>query len=47
MTEEEFWNCTHRKLLALLSIHKKINDAKYNSISNNEVEEDYIDNIIL
>ena len=43
MSEEEFWNCTHRKILALLKIHKEVTDRS----SGKEKEEDYVDNIIL
>lgn len=33
MSEEEFWNCTHRKLQALLKVHNRRH-------SNNEEEQE-------
>ena len=33
MSEEEFWNCTHRKLQALLKVHNSRN-------GNNEEEQE-------
>jgi hypothetical protein len=45
MSEEEFWNCTHRKLRALLKVHYEYIKAKYNG--KKESEECYIDNVSL
>lgn len=45
MSEKEFWNCTHRKLQALLKIHFKVLN-KRNNIGK-EVEEVYGDTISL
>lgn len=45
MSEEEFWNCTHRKLSALLKVHYDILNAKNGK--SKEKEECYIDNISL
>ena len=28
MSEEEFWNCTHKKLHALLNIHNEIHNQE-------------------
>lgn len=41
MSEEEFWNCTHRKLQALLKVHNKIHSQEVES------EEVYGDTISL
>lgn len=45
MSEDSFWNCTHKKLLALLEIHNEVNRKKY-GLDDSE-EEGFIDNIIL
>lgn len=34
MTEEEFWNCSPRKLFALISIHNKINSTNSSNLNN-------------
>lgn len=47
MSEEEFWNCTHKKLLALLEVNKKVNDKMYSTNKQEAVQEEYIDNIQL
>ena len=44
MSDEEYWNCTHRKLSALLKVHYDIQEAKN---GNTKEEECYIDNISL
>lgn len=31
MSDREFWNCTHRKLQALLKVHYEIQEQKYSS----------------
>ncbi|MBD7914562.1 hypothetical protein H9660_05340 [Clostridium sp. Sa3CUN1] len=41
MSEEEFWNCTHRKLQSLLKVHYKIHNQEVNK------EEVYGDTISL
>lgn len=46
MSEEEFWNCTHKKLLALIDIHNERMKAKYGDGEETK-EEKYIDEIIL
>lgn len=28
MSEEEFWNCTHRKLQGLLKVHNEIHEQE-------------------
>ena len=47
MSEEEFWNCTHKKLLALLEIDKEVNEKMYNTNQKELVQDEYIDNIQL
>lgn len=47
MSDEEFWNCTHRKLQALLKIHKEVQENKYDSSIENEKSEVYGDTISL
>ena len=39
MSEEEFWNCTHRKLQALLMVHNKRHGQE---VENKEVYGDTI-----
>lgn len=39
MSEKEFWNCTHRKLQALLKVHYKIHNQNE---AENEVYADTI-----
>ena len=41
MSEDEFWNCTPKKLDALLSIHLEIKGAS------GEKQKGYIDDILL
>lgn len=43
MSDKEFWNCTHRKLNALLKVHNEFLDKKYNGAK--EEEEVYGDTI--
>lgn len=45
MSEDSFWNCTHKKLLALLEVHNEVNRKK-DGLDNSE-EEGFIDNMIL
>lgn len=45
MSDEEFWNCTHKKLQGLLRVHREVLEAKYGN--KEEQKEDYIDNISL
>ena len=47
MSEEEFWNCTHKKLLALLEVNKKVNEKMYSKNKEDDVQEEYIDNLKL
>lgn len=47
MTEEVFWNCTHKKLMALISIKREEDRVKYGISNENNSEEEYIDNIQL
>lgn len=45
MTEEQFWNCTNRKLTLLWKEHIKFNNRKYGE--KEEDQEEFIDNIQL
>lgn len=47
MSEVEFWNCTHKKLLALIKIDKEIKDKQFGNSAESIKEEEYIDNINL
>lgn len=47
MSEEEFWNCTHKKLLALLDVNKKVKENMYGGNKQEPVQDEYIDNIQL
>ena len=47
MSEEEFWNCTHKKLLGLIKVKREEDSKKFGQSNDNNVEEEYIDNIIL
>lgn len=47
MSEEEFWNCTHKKLLALLEIDKEVKEKMYSTNNSESVKEEYINNIEL
>jgi hypothetical protein len=40
MTEEQFWECTPKKLQALFKVYKKVNGI------DDEDEFDYIDNVL-
>ncbi|MDK2918984.1 MAG: hypothetical protein PWQ37_1717 [Candidatus Petromonas sp.] len=40
MTEEQFWECTPKKLQALFKVYKKVNGIE------DEGEIDYIDNVL-
>lgn len=43
MSDKEFWNCTHKKLQALLKVHYEVQNEKYGSIKEeNEVYGDTI-----
>jgi len=41
MTEEQFWECTPKKLQALFKVYKKVNGIE------DENGFDYIDNVLL
>lgn len=43
MSEEDFWNCTHKKLLALINIKRREENIR----QGNSNEDEYIDNIAL
>ena len=45
MTDEQFWNCTHKKLSSLLQVHYEIQEAKNGG--QKEDKECYIDEISL
>lgn len=42
MSEEEFWNCTIRKLVALLNVHKQLNGINSNTNGKNKTKAETI-----
>jgi hypothetical protein len=40
MTEEQFWECTPKKLQSLFKVYKKVNGIE------DETDLDYIDNVL-